>query len=159
MSDELSTSARKVQESLHSLGVAFEVKEMSSSTKTAKDAAAALGCSVEQIAKSVVFRTSMTNRPILVIASGPIRINESKIAELLQEPIEKADATFVREKTGFAIGGVPPVGHLDKLVTFIDETLSSHDEIWAAAGTPNAVFKLSPSDLERITGGMRVSVQ
>jgi prolyl-tRNA editing enzyme YbaK/EbsC (Cys-tRNA(Pro) deacylase) len=159
MSHELSTSARKVQESLHSLGVAFEVKEMSSSTKTAKDAAAALGCLVEQIAKSVVFRASMTNRPILVIASGPIRINESRIAELLQEPIEKADATFVREKTGFAIGGVPPVGHLDKLVTFIDETLSSHDEIWAAAGTPNAVFKLSPSDLERITGGRRVSVQ
>lgn len=159
MPGELSQSAKKVQEALLALGVPLEVTEMSSSTRTAKDAAAALGCTVGQIAKSLVFKTRSTQRPILVIASGPIRVNEARIAELIQEPIDKADADFVRERTGFAIGGVPPVGHLERIETFIDETLAGYDEIWAAAGTPNAVFKLSPALLETMTGGKRVSVQ
>jgi prolyl-tRNA editing enzyme YbaK/EbsC (Cys-tRNA(Pro) deacylase) len=159
MSAELSPSAKKVQEALLALEVPLEVTEMPSSTRTAKEAAAALGCTVGQIAKSLVFKTRTTDRPILVIASGPIRVNEARIAELVNEPIDKADADFVREKTGFAIGGVPPVGHLERIETFIDETLAHYDEIWAAAGTPNAVFKLSPGILERMTGGKRVSVE
>jgi prolyl-tRNA editing enzyme YbaK/EbsC (Cys-tRNA(Pro) deacylase) len=159
MSAELSPSAKKVQEALLALEVPLEVTEMPSSTRTAKEAAAALGCTVGQIAKSLVFKTRTTHRPILVIASGPIRVNEARIAELVNEPIDKADADFVREKTGFAIGGVPPVGHLERIETFIDETLAHYDEIWAAAGTPNAVFKLSPGILERMTGGKRVSVE
>ena len=100
---------------------------MPATTRTAKDAAAAIGCRVEQIAKSLIFRTGLSGRPILVIASGSVRVAESKIAELVDEPIEKADADFVREMTGFAIGGVPPVGHAQVIETFIDESLAEDD--------------------------------
>jgi prolyl-tRNA editing enzyme YbaK/EbsC (Cys-tRNA(Pro) deacylase) len=159
MAEELTPSAQKVQDALQELGVQLEVKLMPATTRTAKDAAAAIGCRVEQIAKSLIFRTGLSGRPILVIASGSVRVAESKIAELVDEPIEKADADFVREMTGFAIGGVPPVGHPQMIETFIDESLASYPEIWAAAGTPNAVFRLSPNDLERITKGRYVAVQ
>jgi prolyl-tRNA editing enzyme YbaK/EbsC (Cys-tRNA(Pro) deacylase) len=159
MAEELTASAQKVQDALQELGVLLEVKLMPATTRTAKDAAAAIGCRVEQIAKSLIFRTSFSGRPILVIASGSVRVAEPKIAELVDEPIEKADADFVRAVTGFAIGGVPPVGHAQSIQTFIDESLASYLEIWAAAGTPNAVFRLSPNDLERITKGRYVAVQ
>jgi prolyl-tRNA editing enzyme YbaK/EbsC (Cys-tRNA(Pro) deacylase) len=159
MAEELTRSAQKIQDTLQELGVQLEVKLMPATTRTAKDAAAALGCTIDQIAKSLVFKTRITGRPILVIASGSVRVAEAKIGELVNEPIEKADADFVREMTGFAIGGVPPVGHTRTIETFIDESLAKYSEIWAAAGTPNAVFRLSPSDLERITKGRYVSVQ
>lgn len=149
----LSSSARKVQDALTALGFAADVVELPTSTRTAAEAAQAVGCQVGQIAKSLVFKTQRTQRPILVIASGANRVDESKLARLVAEPLEKADADFVRERTGFAIGGVPPVGHLERLETYIDEDLFKYEEIWAAAGTPHAVFRLTPADLVRMTGG------
>jgi len=155
----LSSSAQRVQDVLQRFGVACQVVELPASTRTAKDAAAAICCTVEQIVKSLIFAGANTNRPVLVIASGPNRVNENRIGELFTEPIKKADADFVRDVTGYAIGGVPPVGHLTDIETFIDEDLLQYKEIWAAAGTPNAVFKLTPSELTKITGGNVVSIK
>jgi prolyl-tRNA editing enzyme YbaK/EbsC (Cys-tRNA(Pro) deacylase) len=148
-----------VQDALKALGFINEVMELQTTTRTSAEAAQAVGCRVEQIAKSIVFRGKQTDRPVLVIASGPNRINEKKIEALISEPIGKADANFVRQRTGFVIGGVPPVGHLEKIEIFIDEDLLKYDKIWAAAGTPNAVFKLTPSDLVKMTGGRIVSIK
>jgi len=139
---------------LSSLGADFEVVELPSTTRTAAEAAGAIGCSVEQIAKSILFRTVTAKKPVMVIASGVNRVNEVRIAEFLGEPIEKADAAYVRERTGFAIGGVPPIGHAEPILTIIDDDLMSLSELWAAAGTPNAVFKLTASSLVRLTGGV-----
>src|SRR6516225_7286247 len=139
-----SPSAIKVQSAL---GDRFQVLEFDESTRTAADAAAAIGCTVAQIAKSLVFRSKTTNRPVLVIASGASRVDEQRVATLLGEPIVRADARFVRDTTGFSIGGVPPVAHRTKPLVLIDEALAEFAEIWAAAGTPNAVFKLAPADL------------
>jgi prolyl-tRNA editing enzyme YbaK/EbsC (Cys-tRNA(Pro) deacylase) len=154
----LSPSAQKVQTALDSFGIQLNVVELPASTRTAAEAAQAVGCRVEQIAKSLVFRAARTNRPVLVITSGANRVNEARIAELLGEPIAKADAEFVRQRTGFVIGGVPPLGHQEALPTFVDEDLLRHVEIWAAACTPNAVFRLAPADLVKITGGQVISV-
>jgi prolyl-tRNA editing enzyme YbaK/EbsC (Cys-tRNA(Pro) deacylase) len=144
------SSALKVQAVL---GDDFKVLEFETTTRTAADAAAAIGCTVGQIAKSLIFRAIDTGRPVLAIASGSVRVDEARLAELLGENIGRADAGFVREHTGFAIGGVPPVGHLTPPVVFIDETLLDFETIWASGGTPNAVFCLQPDDLVRLTGG------
>ncbi len=149
----LSASAAKVQQALLALGFANEVIEHAQSTRSAAEAAAAVGCSVGQIAKSIVFRAKGSGRPILVVASGPNRVSEKAIEALIGERLGKADAGYVRERTGYAIGGVPPVAHAGRLETFIDEDLTRFPEIWAAAGTPNAVFKLTPDELLRMTGG------
>lgn len=141
------------------LGLSLQVVELPQTTRTSAEAAAAIGCRVEQIAKSLVFRGRQSQKPVLVIASGVNRVNEKRVGELLGEPIERADPDFVRARTGFVIGGVPPIGHLERLVTFIDEDLLQHGEIWAAAGNPNAVFRLVPSDLSRMTDGQVVSVK
>jgi prolyl-tRNA editing enzyme YbaK/EbsC (Cys-tRNA(Pro) deacylase) len=151
--DELSRSTRRFLEVVNRMGIDLEVVELPSSTRTAVDAASAIGCSVAQIVKSLLFRTVAGKEPLMVIASGVNRVNESRIAEFVGEPIEKADATYVREKTGFVIGGVPPIGHTITIRTFIDEDLLKLDEIWAAAGTPNSVCKLSGDILLRITNG------
>ena len=156
---QLSSSAKKVQEALKVLGLELQVVELQETTRTSADAARAVGCEVGQIAKSLVFRGQRTQRPILVIASGPNRVNEKRVGELISEPLGKADADFVRQKTGFVIGGVPPVGHTEKLEVFIDEDLLQYGEIWAAAGTPNAVFKLTPSDLVRMTEGRVIGIK
>ena len=158
MLTDLSTSAQKVQSSLQTHGLACVVVEMPSTTRSAQDAAQAIGCQVGQIAKSLIFKATRSQRPILVIASGVNRVNETKVGDVLGEPLEKADADFVRQRTGFAIGGVPPIGHSEPLRTFIDEDLLTYTEIWAAAGTPMAVFKLTPHDLVRITGGAVITV-
>ena len=150
MKPATSASALKVQAVL---GDGFEVLEFDTSTRTAADAAAAIGCTVGQIAKSLIFRALDSDRPVLAIASGSVRVDEARLAELLGEGIGRADAAFVREQTGFAIGGVPPVGHRNESAIFIDESLLAFDSIWAAAGTPNAVFRLTPDDLVRLTGG------
>jgi prolyl-tRNA editing enzyme YbaK/EbsC (Cys-tRNA(Pro) deacylase) len=150
MKPATTASALKVQAVL---GDGFEVLEFDTSTRTAAEAAAAIGCTVGQIAKSLIFRATETGRPVLAIASGSVRVDEARLSKLLGEPIGRADATFVREQTGFAIGGVPPVGHRNAQVIFIDDTLLGFETIWAAGGTPNAVFRLSPSDLLRLTGG------
>ncbi len=159
MSDPLlSDSAQKVQQALNLYGVACKVVELPGSTRTSQEAAQAIGCRVEQIAKSLVFQGKTTKRPVLVVASGANRVDEKKLRDLLSEPVKKADADFVREHTGFAIGGVPPAG-LSKLIEiFIDEDLFKYEEIWAAAGTPHAVFKLTAADLVKITQGKVVSI-
>lgn len=149
MKKATSPSALKVQEVL---GPEFEVLEFSESTRTSAEAAAAVGCTVAQIAKSLIFRSAASRRPVLVVASGANRVDERKVAGLLGEKIERADADFVRRATGFAIGGVPPVGHAEQPIVLLDADLAHLDPIWAAAGTPNAVFRLSPDQLVRITG-------
>ncbi len=154
----LSPSAMKVQHVLNSIGMQLEVVELPSSTRTSAEAALAVGCQVGQIAKSIVFKTFTTQQPVLVIASGPNRVDELVISGLVGEPITKADADFVRLRTGFVIGGVPPVGHTMPLQTFIDQDLFQYDEIWAAAGTPHAVFRLTPADLLRMTGAQVVKI-
>ncbi len=153
MADELSPSARRVQEALKEQGFAFRVVELPSSTRTAREAAEAVGCAVGQIAKSLVFRGQRTGEPLLVIASGANRVDEARLAELAGGPVAKADADFVRQHTGFSIGGVPPVAHVKPIRTWIDEDLLQYETIWAAAGTPRAVFELKPTDLQKMTGG------
>lgn len=159
MNAQLSASAQRVQDALAAHGVDLRVVEMPQSTRTAADAAAALGCEVAQIAKSLIFRGKSSDRALLVIACGVNRVDEKKVAGLLNEPIGKADAEFVRARTGFVIGGVPPVGHSTALTTLIDAELLAFDEIWAAAGTPNAVFRLRPAELVAITGGQVADVK
>jgi prolyl-tRNA editing enzyme YbaK/EbsC (Cys-tRNA(Pro) deacylase) len=149
----LRPAAARVQQLLGEMGLTTEVIEFAGTTKTSADAAQQIGCSVAQIAKSLIFRAKQSNRPVLVIASGVNRVDEKALEALLGEKIGKADADFVREKTGYAIGGVAPIGHASPPVTFIDEDLLQLETIWAAAGTPFAVFRLAASDLERLTGG------
>jgi prolyl-tRNA editing enzyme YbaK/EbsC (Cys-tRNA(Pro) deacylase) len=149
----LRPAAARLQQLLDERGLATEVVEFAETTRSAAEAAARIGCAVGQIAKSLVFRAEPSGRPVLVIASGANRVNEGTIATLLGEAIGKADADFVRDKTGYAIGGVAPVGHAAKPATFIDEDLLAFEAIWAAAGTPFAVFRLTPGDLVRLTGG------
>jgi prolyl-tRNA editing enzyme YbaK/EbsC (Cys-tRNA(Pro) deacylase) len=136
-----------------------DIKEFSATTRTSAEAAAAIGCTVAQIAKSVVFRAVGLNRAVVVIASGVNRVDEQLVATALGDRIAKADATFVRDKTGFAIGGVAPVGHTEKPVMLIDEDLLQHAEIWAAAGTPNSVFRLTPHELVAMTGGRVIAIK
>jgi len=158
MTQELNDSAKKVQDALTALGLPLQVVELPGSTRTAQEAAGAIGCEVAQIVKSILFRGKNTGQAILVLASGNHRINEKRLRDLVGEPVEKADADFVRRHTGFAIGGVPPLALNGPLRAFIDRDLFNYPEIWAAAGTPHAVFCLKSGDLERITGGMVVKV-
>jgi Cys-tRNA(Pro) deacylase len=139
------------------LGPQYEVLEFDERTATSAEAAAAVGCSVSQIAKSLVFRTR-GGRPVMVVASGANRVDEKKVAAILGEKIERADAEFVRAATGYAIGGVAPVGQATKVEMLLDADLKAYDTIWAAAGTPNAVFRLTPSNLEHLTGGRFVEI-
>lgn len=150
-------NAQKVQDTLRSLGIEARVVEFAESTRTSAEAAAAVGTGVAQIAKSLVFMAG--GEPVLVVASGANRVDVNKLGKLVGAQIRRADAGQVREWTGFPIGGVPPVGHARPLRTFIDRDLLQHAEIWAAAGTPHAVFPLTPQDLVRITGGTVADVR
>ncbi|CAO3352747.1 YbaK/EbsC family protein [Azospirillum palustre] len=149
----LSPSAARVQALLDGIGLGHRVVEHEGSTRTSEDAANAVGCAVAQIAKSLIFRTKETGRPVLVVASGANRVDEKAVGRLIGEKIERADPEFVRESTGFAIGGVPPIGHAVPPLVMIDDDLLRLETIWAAAGTPNAVFRLTPADLVSMTGG------
>lgn len=155
---QLSSSAQRVQNVLEALGMTLQVVELPASTRTAKEAAQAVGASVDQIIKSLIFRAKRSGRPILVLASGKNRVDERIIEELIGEPLGRANPDFVRESTGFAIGGVPPVGHPAPIETFIDRDLLAFDELWAAAGTPYAVFCLSSADLVKIAPGKVIRV-
>lgn len=159
MTETLSASARKVQLALQSLGLDLQVVELPGSTRTAVEAAQAVGCDVGQIVKSLIFKGKRSGRPLLIVASGPNRVDERRVEALIGEPLGKADADFVREHTGFVIGGVPPLGHTEHLDTWIDEDLLTYSEIWAAAGTPHAVFRLTPADLVRMTGGTVAAIK
>ncbi len=148
MTSATSPSALRVQAAL---GDGFRVLEFPASTRTAAEAAEAIGCTVGQIAKSILFRAE-SGRPVLVVACGTNRVDERKVAALLGEKIGRADAEFVRAATGYAIGGVPPVGHTTPPIVLLDRDLEAFETIWAAAGTPNAVFRLTPAELARLTG-------
>ena len=156
---ELSPSAKKVQDALLASGLSMQVVELPGSTRTAQEAAQAVGCQVGQIVKSLIFKSRRSLQPVLVLASGANRVDERKIEALIGEPLGKADADFVRQQTGFVIGGVPPLGHLQQLQTYIDQDLLEYVELWAAAGTPHAVFRLRPQDLVSITGGQVADIR
>jgi len=155
----LGPSVKRVQDALAAAGGGHTVVALAQSARTSAQAASALGCRVDQIAKSLVFRGERSQMPVLVIASGGNRVDEGKVAALIAEPIGRADADFVRHRTGFAIGGVAPVAHAEPLTILIDEDLFRWSEIWAAAGHPNTVFKLTPDDLVRLTGGRVATVK
>ena len=133
--------------------------ELPESTRSAAEAAKAVGCTVAQIAKSLIFEMVKSHRPVLVITSGSNRVDEARVGELIGEPIHKADADFVRQRTGYAIGGVPPLGHLEPIETYIDADLLENERIWAAAGAPRAVFELSPTELVEMSGGKVVDIK
>jgi prolyl-tRNA editing enzyme YbaK/EbsC (Cys-tRNA(Pro) deacylase) len=154
----LSKSAQSVQNALDQKGIQTAVVELPASTRTAQDAAQTIGCQIDQIVKSLVFKTKDSNTPILILASGPNRVNEALIEAVIGEKIVRSDADFVREVTGFAIGGIPPMGHKQPLKTFIDEDLMKLQELWAAAGTPNAVFSLKADDLQALTQGIVIAI-
>ncbi len=147
----LSSSAQKIQDQLKSLGYDYTVIEHAESTRTAQEAADRAGCELGQIVKSLIFRRKDSGKPILVLTSGANRVDEKRISEYVGETIGRADADFVRAVTGFAIGGVPPFGHLQKLETYFDEDFLQYETIWAAAGTPNAIFEVKTSDLQKMT--------
>ncbi|GIO88664.1 cys-tRNA(pro)/cys-tRNA(cys) deacylase [Paenibacillus faecis] len=155
----LKESAQLIQNRLKEMGYPHIVKELPENARTAQEAADAIGCEVARIAKSILFRLKGADRPLLVIASGVNRINEGKIAALLQDELGKADADYVRKHTGFVIGGVPPLGHSEPISTWIDEDLLQYEEIWAAAGHPKAVFKLTPQELLQMTDGKVINVK
>ena len=150
-------SVARVRDALARHGLAAEIREFDASTRTSADAAAAIGCTVAQIAKSLVFR-SASGRGVLVIASGANRVDEAKVAALVGEPIGKADAAFVRDVTGYAIGGIPPLGHAQPLETLVDEDLLRHAVVYAAGGTPHAMFPIDPAALLRVAGGRAAKV-
>lgn len=155
----LSKNAKAIQEALQAKGIETNVIELPESTRSAEEAAKAIGCSVSQIVKSLIFCTANTRRPILVLASGSNRVNEKKISQYVGEEITKATADFTKEITGFAIGGIPPLGHKQKIPTYIDEDLLNHEKVWAAAGTPHAVFNLRSSLLKDLTSGIVVPIK
>jgi prolyl-tRNA editing enzyme YbaK/EbsC (Cys-tRNA(Pro) deacylase) len=159
MTAEMSLNARRFQAVLDGMGLTRRVKEMGQTTRSAQEAARAVGCEVGQIAKSLVFKGGASQKAILVITSGANRVNEAALARTIGEPILKADADFVRATSGYAIGGVPPVGHSQPLAVFIDQDLMQYPCIWAAAGSPQAVFHLTPQELQQITGGPVICVK
>lgn len=148
----------RLRAELDRLGLVLEVRELSDSTRTAAEAAAALGCSVGEIAKSLVFRTA-SDRAVVAVMSGSNRLHVDKLAALVEEQLGKADAGFVRSSTGYAIGGVPPFGYSGELATFLDEDLFAYDVVWAAAGSPFAVFAIGPDQLEAATGAPRADLK
>ena len=158
MTEFASPTVRRVQAALQALGLGHEIVDLGLSARPAADAAGAVGCRVDQIAKSLVFRLRESGRALLVVTSGTHRVNEARVAALVGEPLDRADADFVRAETGFAIGGVAPVGHVKPMVTLIDEHLLTFEEIWAAAGHPNLVVRLRPADLVTMTGGRVAAV-
>jgi prolyl-tRNA editing enzyme YbaK/EbsC (Cys-tRNA(Pro) deacylase) len=153
----LPPTAQRVQDLLREAGSDCTVTMMATTARSAAEAAAAIGCTVAQIAKSLVFRAA-SGRAVLVIASGANRVDETKIAAAIGEKLGKADADFVRDRTGYAIGGVAPVGHPPGVRIFIDADLANYDALWAAAGHPHAVFRVTLAELERLTGGTIIAV-
>lgn len=158
MSDQLKESSQRVQSILLERNLDIKVIEFKELTRTSQEAANTIGCEVGQIAKTLIFKGSTTGKPICIIASGKNKVDEKKIIQYVGEKIEKPDADYVLQHTGFVIGGVPPIGyHLD-IAPLIDEDLMAYPEIWAAAGTPYSVFCLSPQALLKMTQGRVANV-
>ncbi len=149
----LSRSAQRVQDALVAAGFANRVLELAEPVKTAQAAADAVGCTAAQIVKSLVFRGTASGRAVMVVASGANRVDTGRLAALVGEPVTMGDPKFVRAVTGFAIGGIPPVGHAQPLDIVIDAHLTTFEALWAAAGHPNSLFPLTPDELLRMTRG------
>ncbi len=159
MEKTLSPSAQKIQDALIALGYPFTVLESELHTRTAQQAADTVGCTLGQITKSLIFKGQNSGKPILVLTSGTNRVDVARISLYAQEPIGRADPDFVRTVTGFAIGGVPPIAHAQPMETYLDEDLMTYATIWAAAGTPNSIFELTPAALKAMTAGRVVQVK
>lgn len=155
----LSSAAQRVQRALIERGLQCQVLELNASTRTAQEAAQAVGCEVGQIVKSLIFRARPSGKAVLILTSGANRVDLGVVSQALGESLEKADAEFVRQVTGFAIGGVPPLGHDQPLPTYMDEDLLQYPTVWAAAGTPNAVFPITPQALLQVTAARVLRVK
>jgi prolyl-tRNA editing enzyme YbaK/EbsC (Cys-tRNA(Pro) deacylase) len=151
-------TAIKFQELLKEIGLSGQVVEFEETTRTAADAAVAIGCTLGQIVKSLIFRAQPSGQAVLVLTSGPNRVEEKLVEAIIGEKLGRADADFVRAATGYAIGGVPPFGYQHLQHTYLDEDLLSYEEVWAAAGTPNAVFPLKPTELQQHTRAKAIRV-
>jgi prolyl-tRNA editing enzyme YbaK/EbsC (Cys-tRNA(Pro) deacylase) len=156
---ELPASAKKVQDAARALGLEIAVRAMAESTRTAEEAAAACGVTVGQIVKSLVFLGSESGRPYLLLVSGANRVNEKGVARHLGEKLKRPDADAVRALTGYAIGGIPPFGHDTAMATYMDVDLTQYDVIWAAAGTPKAVFAVAPEKLREAARAVVIEVK
>jgi prolyl-tRNA editing enzyme YbaK/EbsC (Cys-tRNA(Pro) deacylase) len=153
---QLSKNSQKVQDYLNNFGLKLEVLELSESTRTAQEAACAAGCELGQIVKTLVFRSG--EEALLFLVSGKNQLDIHKVNQLIGKVITKADADFVKEKTGYAIGGVPPVALSTPIETFIDNDLLEFEDVWAAAGMPHAIFQIKSNDLPLLTGGKVIEV-
>jgi prolyl-tRNA editing enzyme YbaK/EbsC (Cys-tRNA(Pro) deacylase) len=157
--NDLPKSADRVRKAAEALGLAIEIVEMATPTRTVAEAAAACGCPAGAIVKSLVFKGQQTGRPYLLLVSGANRVDEQMAAATLGETLVRPDASYVRTVTGFAIGGVPPFGHATPVVPFMDADLLQYETVWAAAGTPIAVFPVDPARLRDATGATVIAVK
>ena len=157
MSD-LKPASRRVAEAAEKAGLSINIVTHYQSTRTAEEAAAACGCGVGQIVKSLVFQGKTSGAPVLLLVSGANRVNEKAVGRHIGEALKRPDATFVRDATGFAIGGIPPLGHASPLKTYVDQALLQYATVWAAAGTPESVFEVEPSALVEATAASVIEV-
>jgi prolyl-tRNA editing enzyme YbaK/EbsC (Cys-tRNA(Pro) deacylase) len=155
---DLKPAAQRVQDALRDKGLESQVRHMSQATRSADEAAAACGCSVGQIVKSLVFRGAASGKPYLFLVSGANRVNQEGVAQVIGEALRRPDANDVRDITGFAIGGIPPFGHKTPLATYMDAALLDFAQVWAAAGTPDAVFPIAPQHLAAAAGASIITV-
>ena len=156
---DLPPAARRVQDAADALGLGVTVRIMEQATRTAEEAAATCGCMVGQIVKSLIFKGEDSGRAILLLVSGANRVHEKRTARAIGEAITRPDAAFVREATGYAIGGIPPLGHSGPVATWLDADLLQYETVWAAAGTPNAIFAVDPARLRDATGAVVIDVK
>lgn len=154
----MSKSTKRVIAAAEAAGLTLDIKTMPDATRTAAQAAIAVGCDDSQIAKSMIFVGETSDALTLVITGGHHDIDLSRSVELFGEPLVRADAKRVRSETGFAIGGVSPIGHLNPVRTWIDSSLFDHAQVWAAAGTPHTVFAIAPATLQQISGATKVTL-
>lgn len=152
-------ACQRVANAAVALGLDVEVQVLAQSSRTAEEAAIACNCAVGQIVKSLVFRGAASGKPYLLLVSGANRVDEAGVASTIGEPLARPDARFVREITGYAIGGIPPFGHATQLATYIDRELLRHATVHAAAGTPNSIFAVDPKRLAEATAAMIIAVR
>lgn len=150
----MSKSLTRVRRALEAAGMRVDIREMPGETRTAAQAADAAGCALDQIAKSIILRGQDSGAALLFLTAGGNRVDDRKASAMAGEPLGKADAALIRAQTGFAIGGVAPVGHLNPIRAWIDPRLLEFREVWAAAGTPRHIFPIAPDDLQRLSGAV-----
>jgi prolyl-tRNA editing enzyme YbaK/EbsC (Cys-tRNA(Pro) deacylase) len=155
---DLQPAAMRVRDAATALALPIVIKSMAEATRTAEEAAAACGCDVAQIVKSLVFTGATSGSDYLLLVSGANRVDETGVAEVIGEALVRPRANHVREVTGYAIGGIPPFGHKSPLKTYIDKDLLAFDKVWAAAGTPNTVFSCDPKQLRDAIGATTIAV-